>query len=88
MINGNWPKLQIEKKNIPDKKGEYEKGKCIASFMGFAPGDDPELAVFVTVDEPQIKHSGGAVAAPAFKKIVSETFNYLTISPQVETAMK
>ncbi|MBT3311401.1 MAG: penicillin-binding protein 2 [Desulfobacterales bacterium] len=71
-----------------NKKGEYEKGKCIASFIGFAPGDNPELAVLVTVDEPQIKHSGGAVAAPAFKKIVSETFNYLTITPQIAAVRK
>ena len=43
----------------------------------------PELAVLVVIDEPQKHHYGGVVAAPVFREIVHETFNYLNIPPSV-----
>jgi len=64
-----------------DENGTYAKGKYIASFVGFTPVDNPELAVLVVVDEPRKTHYGGTVAAPAFKKIALETLSYLNITP-------
>jgi len=37
--------------------------------------------VLVVIDEPQKYHYGGLVAAPVFREIVHETFNYLNIPP-------
>ena len=64
-----------------DKNGLYAKDKYIASFIGFVPVDNPEVAILVVVDEPAENHYGGVVAAPAFKKIAYETMNYLSIPP-------
>ncbi len=65
-----------------DGPGGYANGKYIASFVGFVPAEDPEIAILVIVDEPQESIYGGAVAAPAFKKIARETLNYLNVQPQ------
>ncbi|MDP2644181.1 MAG: penicillin-binding protein 2 [Desulfobacterales bacterium] len=62
-----------------DAQGKYAEKKFIASFVGFAPVENPELAILVVVDEPQRANYGGVVAAPAFRKIAQETLNYLNI---------
>ena len=46
----------------------------MASFIGFAPYDDPEYVVYVVVDEPQGAYYGGVVAAPLASNIFSEIF--------------
>jgi cell division protein FtsI (penicillin-binding protein 3) len=61
--------------------GVYSKDKYVASFVGFAPADDPQLLAAVIVDEPKVVHSGGEVAAPAFEKIASFALPYLGIPP-------
>ena len=66
----------------PDENGGYSEDKYVASFIGFAPAQDPRLLVAVMVDEPQYVHAGGAVAAPAFEKIVSFALPYLRIPPK------
>jgi len=63
------------------ENGEYSKDKYVASFMGFAPADDPEFLAAVIVDEPKGIHAGGEVAAPAFEKIASFALPYLGIPP-------
>lgn len=65
--------------------GEYSRERYIASFMGFAPADRPELLVSVVVDEPQGAIYGGEVAAPAFQKIVAFALPYLGIPPGDDT---
>lgn len=40
------------------------QGKYVASFIGFAPYEDPKYLVYVVVDEPQGAYYGGVVAAP------------------------
>jgi cell division protein FtsI (penicillin-binding protein 3) len=64
-----------------NEEGTYAEGKYIASFVGFTPAKNPEIAVLVVIDEPQEKYYGGIVAAPTFKKIAHETLNYLNIPP-------
>ncbi|MEX2196879.1 MAG: penicillin-binding protein 2 [Thermoleophilaceae bacterium] len=66
----------------PGEDGGYAEGKYVASFIGFAPADDPQLLVAVMVDEPSLGvYSGAEVAAPAFEKIVSFALPYLRIPP-------
>lgn len=62
--------------------GRYAQGKYIASFVGVAPIDDPQLVILVNVDEPSGTYYGGTVAAPVAQSILEETFNYLEIPPQ------
>ncbi len=69
-----------------DEKGTYSKEKYIASFLGFIPAEDPELAVLVVIDEPMGKHYGSIVAAPAFKRIAHETVNYMNIPLTVDNS--
>jgi cell division protein FtsI (penicillin-binding protein 3) len=65
-----------------DESGTYSRKKHIASFIGFTPSENPEITVFVMIDEPKKQHHGGAVAAPAFKKIAQEALNHLGVPPQ------
>jgi cell division protein FtsI (penicillin-binding protein 3) len=62
--------------------GTYSKTKFIASFIGFAPAQDPKLLVSVMVDEPQGEIYGGSVAAPAFGKIAEFALPYLGVAPE------
>lgn len=64
------------------ENGHYVKSKNIASFVGFIPAGDPELAVLVVVDEPQRRRTGGSVAAPAFRDICEPVVRYLHIPPE------
>ncbi len=66
-------------------KGLAANGRknVVASFCGFAPADDPRIAVIVMVDEPQtyIRY-GGTLAAPVAQKIFADALPYLGIAPQ------
>ena len=67
----------------PDPKlGGYSKFKFFSSFLGYAPARKPRLLVAVMVDEPKGEHSGAAVAAPAFEKIVEFALPYMRIPPR------
>jgi cell division protein FtsI (penicillin-binding protein 3) len=57
--------------------GTYSHNKFIASFIGFAPAEDPLLTIVVTVDEPHPYYFGGVVAAPVFQKVASDVIRYL-----------
>ncbi|MBO8168062.1 MAG: stage V sporulation protein D [Thermoanaerobacteraceae bacterium] len=65
--------------------GGYQKGKYIASFIGFAPANDPKLVVLVVVDEPQgYPYYGGTVAAPIFKRVMEDSLRYLGVPRQYQ----
>lgn len=70
----------------PQTRG-YGKGR-IASFGGFAPVDDPRLAVVVVLDEPATSVYGGQVAAPVFKEIVEGALKSLGVPPSLPLAKK
>ena len=64
-----------------NSRGTYENCEYNGVFVGFSPKNAPKLAALVVIDEPQKHHYGGVVAAPAFKQIVLESFNYLDVPP-------
>ncbi len=66
------------------ERGEYSHSKYFSSFIGFFPADQPELLIYVCVDEPDKAkgYYGGQVAAPAFKNIALRSANYLNIRPE------
>lgn len=66
------------------KEGNEEDTLRISSFCGFAPANDPEVAVIIVLDEPhdQFRSFGGRLCAPVVASILSETLPYLGIEPQ------
>jgi stage V sporulation protein D (sporulation-specific penicillin-binding protein) len=64
--------------------GGYEQGRYIASFGGFAPANDPSIALLVIIDEPQGLYYGGQIAAPVFGQVMKDVLQYLKIPMQVE----
>ncbi|MGG1877738.1 penicillin-binding transpeptidase domain-containing protein [Paenibacillus cisolokensis] len=61
---------------IKSTGGYRDRTKQVSSFVGYAPVDDPKIAVIVIIDEPKEEVGGGAAAAPVFQKIVSQTLSY------------
>lgn len=61
--------------------GHYDPDKTIASFVGFAPADDPKFVMLVRYDQPQSSIFGSETAAPTFFEIAKELFNYYKIAP-------
>lgn len=71
-----------------EPNGAYSHNKFIASFIGFAPVEDPIVAIVVTVDEPRPYYFGGVVAAPVFKNIAGEVIRYIkSKQPSNETVV-
>lgn len=70
-----------EKTETKSEEDDDANVEIIASFGGFAPADDPQVAVLVMVDEPQRLKSGGGVAAPCAKKILKDILPYLGVEP-------
>ncbi len=65
--------------------GGYSHNKVVASFVGFAPFDDPEVAVLVALFEPASAVTfGGVIAAPVFQAVVRDTLQHLRVPPVVE----
>ena len=58
------------------ENGAIAQGKYIASFIGFAPYNDPEYLVYVYVDEPVGAYYGGVVAAPIAKSVFEKIFEF------------
>ncbi|HEX5592737.1 MAG TPA: penicillin-binding protein 2 [Solirubrobacterales bacterium] len=59
--------------------GGYSETRYVASFIGFAPAQNPQLLVAVIVNEPQGEIYGGSVAAPAFGQIAEFALPYLGV---------
>lgn len=67
---------------IDEATGRYSQTRYVASFAGFAPVDNPEIACVVSIDEPAGAHLGGAVAAPVFARVVSDALHTLGVQPE------
>ncbi len=74
---------------VAGKTGTSEKqprgnGKYVASFVGFAPADDPEIVCLVILDQPPVgaTYYGGLIAAPVVKNILEESLQYLGVEPE------
>ncbi len=72
-----------------DQQGVSANGRkgVIASFCGFAPADNPQIAVMVMIDEPQTAiRYGGTLAAPVAQQILSDVLPYLGVQPEYTEA--
>ncbi len=74
------------------KDGRYLENNHVVSFIGFAPADDPQLVVYVAVDNPKgTLQFGGLVAAPIVGKIMGDGLMALGVEPrknQIEKKLK
>lgn len=62
--------------------GHYDPTKTIASFVGFAPANDPKFVMLVILREPQTSQWGSETAAPLWFNISREVFPYMGIRPE------
>ncbi|MDQ1146805.1 stage V sporulation protein D (sporulation-specific penicillin-binding protein) [Bacillus sp. SORGH_AS 510] len=74
------------------QNGRYLENNFIVSFMGFAPADDPQIVVYVAVDNPKgVTAFGGTVSAPIVGAIMKDSLSAMGIEPrkdQIEKEIK
>ena len=73
-------------KVFENQYGEFTYGgpgnrRYVMSFAGFAPADDPQISIVVTVDEPNSGRTAGTVAAPVFADIAQYALRILAVPP-------
>ena len=91
VANGGGKKASVRGYRVAGKTGTaqkvnefgttYAEGKYIASFCGFGPVENPQVALLVVIDEPYGSFYGGQIAAPVAGRIFSQIFRYLRIEP-------
>ncbi len=88
---GTGQKAGVEGFEVAGKTGTAQKiaahgrgysDKCMSSFVGFVPAQDPKLTIIVVIDEPRGVTYGGVVAAPAFSKMAQQILCYQRIYPE------
>lgn len=63
--------------------GGYLENNHIVSFIGFAPADDPQIVVYVAVDNPKgVRQFGGTVAAPIVGTIIGDSLPVMGVKPR------
>ena len=62
-------------------EGEGYTGDFVASFVGMAPIENPQIVVAVVVDAPYQDNTGGRAAAPAFAEIVERALHQMGVAP-------
>lgn len=65
-------------------QGHYDPNQTIASFVGFAPADNPKFAILVIFSRPVTSIYGSETAAPTFFKIAKSILEYYGIPPEGE----
>ncbi len=95
VANGSGKNAYIENYRVGGKTGTAQKvnngvymvGNYIVSFMGFLPADDPELVVYVAIDNPKgITQYGGVVSAPIAKNVFKAAIDLYDI-PKTQEGM-
>lgn len=65
------------------ENGRYKDGDYIVSFIGFAPANDPEIIVYVAIDNPKSSlQFGGVIAAPIVGRIIEDAAPLYNIEKQ------
>ena len=62
---------------IDPKTGLYSDKYFISSFIGYAPAEDPQIALLVVIDSPEGIAWGGSIAAPVFKSVAEDVLLYM-----------
>ncbi len=97
VANGSGKNAYIENYRVGGKTGTAQKvengsyldGNYILSFMGFMPADDPEIVVYVAIDNPKgVTQYGGVVSAPIARNVLLSAIDILDIAPSKEGMAK
>ena len=97
VANGSGKNAYIENYRVGGKTGTAQKvvngsyldGNYILSFMGFMPADDPEIVVYVAIDNPKgVTQYGGVVSAPIARNVLLSAIDILDIEPSSEGMAK
>lgn len=75
------PGYRVGGKTATSEKLPRRSGKYIASFLAFAPAENPQAMALVLIDEPQGVYYGGTVAGPIMKELLENILPYLGIKP-------
>ena len=78
------PGYRIGGKTATSEKLPRRSGKYIASFMSFAPAENPQVMALVLIDEPQGVYYGGTVAGPVMQELLQNILPYLGIEPKYD----
>jgi cell division protein FtsI/penicillin-binding protein 2 len=87
-------KTGTSKKLVKDgdrRSWHYSPSRTVCSFIGFAPVENPKIAIAVVVDDPSRKHGrvfGGNVAAPIAAKVIEQSLKYLMVPTKSEAKKK
>jgi cell division protein FtsI (penicillin-binding protein 3) len=94
VLHGTGPKALLEGYTSAGKTGtaqkfdpaigKYSHTKYYASFAGFAPINDPQIAIVVVLDSAVGLHQGGQVSAPVFHRIAQQVLEYLHVPHDVQ----
>ncbi len=93
---GTAPEAKIDGYRVAGKTGTADRydpkvggysGKT-ASFIGFAPADDPQIVVSVTLQRPVKGYFGGVVAGPVFRDVMTYALQEFKIPPTSSKAPK
>lgn len=93
VANGSGKNAYIENYRVGGKTGTAQKvrdgvyldGNYILSFIGFMPADDPEIVVYVAIDNPKgVTQYGGVVSAPVARNVLMSAIDILGIEPSKE----
>ena len=87
---GTAPKAAVPRFDVAGKTGTAQKlengqyvNKYYSSFIGYLPASDPEISIYVSLDEPVGgAYYGGSVAGPVFRAVAEKVTQYLGIPPQ------
>jgi cell division protein FtsI (penicillin-binding protein 3) len=93
-LNGTAKKAQLDGYTAAGKTGTaqkidpktrgYSKTKHVASFVGFAPVENPAVVIIVVIDEPAGAYHGGDIAAPVFREIAEQILPDMQVAPDIE----
>lgn len=69
-----------------DENGQVSSSKLVASFVGFAPVDNPQFICLIIVDEPQVPQVyGSTVAAPFVQQVLAAALSYAGVTPDIDS---
>jgi stage V sporulation protein D (sporulation-specific penicillin-binding protein) len=88
MTDGTGRNAQVEGYSMGGKTGTAEKlprgnGNYLLSFIGFAPAENPEIVVYVVIDEPNVEtQANSRLVTTLARNIMEEAFPYLNITKE------
>ena len=89
MTDGTGRNAQVEGYSMGGKTGTAEKlprgnNNYVLSYMGYAPADNPEVLIYVVIDEPNVEvQANSRLVTGLARNIMEEAFPYLNITKEV-----